>query len=224
MSVQGIFITGTDTGVGKTWIGSKFCAYLYQNDIPVTPRKPVESGCKKSESGILLPADASAYFKACNKTIPLDVICPHRYEAAIAPDQAAELAGEKLDLKMLVDACENKLPDQFLLVEGAGGFYSPVASDGLNADLAESLALPILLIAADRLGAINHTLLTAEAIKQRGLKLAAVVLNQLEVTIDKNLNNASSLEKHLGCPVLSVACQAQKDTQWKQQLETLLVN
>ena len=223
MYPQGIFITGTDTGVGKTWIGSNFCAYLHQNDVPVTPRKPVESGCEKSSYGILHPADANAYFEACQQTTSLDIICPYRYEAAIAPDQAAQLAGETLKLKMLADACTKEQTDQFLLVEGAGGFYSPIASDGLNADLAVSLNLPVLLVAADRLGAINHTLLTAEAIQQRGLNLAAVVLNQMEMTAHENMNNAIPLKKHLDCPVVSVGYQEQKGRQWKQQLKTMLV-
>lgn len=223
MYQPGIFITGTDTEVGKTWIGSNLCAYLHQNGTPVAPRKPVESGCEKSNYGILQPADANAYFEACLQTTSLDMICPYRYEAAIAPDQAAELAGETLNLEMLTDACTTEQADQFLLVEGAGGFYSPIASDGLNADLAESLDLPILLVAADRLGAINHTLLTTEAIQQRGLNLAAVVLNQIEMTMHENMNNAIALEKHLDCPVLSASYQGQEDTQWKQQLKKILL-
>lgn len=223
MNTQGVFITGTDTGVGKTWIGSSLCAFIHQHGIPVEPRKPVESGCKKSASGILQPADACAYFEACNQTIALDKICPYRYEAAIAPDQAALLAGETLSLEMLSNACTKKLAGQFLLVEGAGGFYSPIAGDGLNADLAEALDLSILLVAADRLGAINHTLLTAEAIQKRGLNLAAVVLNQIEMTGHEKMNNAISLQNHLDCPVLSVSAQTQKDTRWKQQLMTILV-
>ncbi|HID81652.1 MAG TPA: dethiobiotin synthase [Chromatiales bacterium] len=223
MSAQGVFITGTDTGVGKTWIGSNLCAYLYQNDILVTPRKPVESGCEKSATGVLLPADAYAYFDACNQATMLNTICPYRYEAAIAPDQAAELVGKTLNLEMLVNACTREQADQFLLVEGAGGFYSPIARDALNADLARSLGLPILLVAADRLGAINHTLLTAEAIQKSGLKLVAVVLNQMEMKAHENMDNAESLEKYLDCPVLSVAYQAEKDMRWKQQLTILLL-
>lgn len=223
MYPQGIFITGTDTEVGKTWVGSNLCAYLYQNGVPVTPRKPVESGCEKSNNGILQPADANAYFKACQQTTSMDMICPYRYEAAIAPDQAAQLTGETLKLKMLADACATKQADQFLLVEGAGGFYSPIASDGLNADLAESLGLPVLLVAANRLGAINHTLLTAQAIQQRGLNLIAVVLNQMEMITHENMNNAIPLEKYLACPILSTSYQGQKNTRWEQQLKKILL-
>jgi dethiobiotin synthetase len=90
----------------------------------------------------------------------------------------------------------------FLLVEGAGGFYSPLASDVINADLAASLSLPVLLITADRLGCIGHTLMAVEAIKRRGLTLAGVLLNRVENPGDPRMNNAADLSRWLGEPVI----------------------
>jgi len=212
MKLPGIFITGTDTDVGKTYIGAQLCQILYGKGIDVMPRKPVESGCDRNQDGELLPHDALAYFAACHHGIPLHDICPYRYTAAVAPDQAARLAGGTLHLGQLTDVCQRR-EEQFLLVEGAGGFYSPIAEDGLNADLAVELDLPVLLVAADRLGAINHSLLTAEAIKHRGLKLLAVILNGMETkTENEQMGNAAYLRTHLNCPVLTVSCNAQLDT------------
>jgi dethiobiotin synthetase len=91
----------------------------------------------------------------------------------------------------------------FLLVEGAGGFYSPLALGVLNADLAVELCLPVLLVVSDRLGAINQTLLAVEAIKLRGLTLAGVILNQVTADIDPQMDNAAELSRWLGKPVLA---------------------
>lgn len=202
MTASGLFITGTDTGVGKTHIGTQLCKLLISRNIPTQPRKPVESGCETDSQGQLLPQDAIGYFSACGQSIPLEEICPYAFTEAVAPDYAAKLAGINLQLEQLVAACHVS-KNEFLLVEGAGGFYSPIATNALNADLAVALDLPVLLIAANRLGAINHTLLTAEAIQQKGLRLAAVILNDT-VAQDgaENLNNLAALELRLDCPVL----------------------
>ena len=203
MQASGIFITGTDTGVGKTYIGSELCRILYTRGIPVQPRKPVESGCTPDSQGLLIPEDANRYFAACNGSIPLQTICPWRFETAVAPDYAARLDGVNLKLQQLENSCQVKT-EEFLLVEGAGGFYSPIATDGLNADLAKSLNLPVLLVASDRLGTINQVLLTANAIKQQGLKLAAVILNSLSAP-ETPLNNRESLADRMDCLIVEVS-------------------
>jgi len=173
--MQGLFITGTDTGVGKTWVGSKLTRLLTLHGIAVAPRKPVESGCDL-EQGSLIPNDALQYFKAIDEREPMDVICPYRYPNAIAPDQAARQLGQTLELEMLIEACRYN-NNHFLMIEGAGGFYSPIAEQALNADLAQALKLPVLVVAADQLGCQNHVLLTLEAIARRGLRAVAIVLN-----------------------------------------------
>ena len=103
----------------------------------------------------------------------------------MSPEKAAALVGQSLTLDNVVTVCRQGVSDNdFLLVEGAGGFYSPLASGVLNADLAVALSLPVLLIVPDRLGAINQALLAVEAIKNRGLTLAAVILNEVSHHID----------------------------------------
>ena len=205
MTAPGIFITGTDTGVGKTYIGAQLCRLLRNHGVPVQPRKPVESGCKPDKYGQLIPEDAVQYFSACQQTVSLQQICPYTFAAVVAPDHAASLAGKNLPLEKLVAACQ-VTSEQFLLVEGAGGFYSPIATDGLNADLAARLDLPVLLVAANRLGTINQVLLTVEAIHRNGLKLAAVILNNgTTLNVGENLNNTAGLVSRLDCPVLNSA-------------------
>ena len=205
---KGLFITGTDTDVGKTYIGAQIVALLDDKGINVVPRKPVESGCKYSGKE-LVPADASKYFEAVNQKYPLNEICPFRFEPAISPQRAARLVNQPVYLKEAVNACKKNLADEdYLIVEGAGGFYSPLCEDGLNADLAKKLNLPILLVVNDQLGCINHILLTVEAIHHQNLKLLAVILNKKDTSHDDAMNNFEDLSSHLDVPLYSISYNA----------------
>lgn len=198
--MQGIFITGTSTDVGKTYIGVLLARQLTNKNVIVIPRKPVESGCQK-KGDELIPNDASALKKAANYEGDLSEVCPYRFEPAISPVRAAHLANKTLTTEQLVNVCLEGSEKGFVLVEGAGGFYSPLAEDGLNADLAMALQLPVLLVANDILGCINQVLLSAEAIKTRGLDLAAVVLNSTSEDKNENIDNAADLRDSLDCPI-----------------------
>ena len=200
--MQGVFITGTGTEVGKTFVGLEIARQLSQRKIKVIPRKPVESGCLK-RNGELIPQDASALKKAADYPGPLSDVCPYRFEPPISPVRAAHLANKKLTTEQLVNICLQGSEHGFLLVEGAGGFYSPLAEDGLNADLAVALQLPVLLVAEDKLGALSQVLLSVEAIQKRGLQLAGVVLNALDKNHNEHMDNAADLRERLDCPVFS---------------------
>ena len=219
MTPSGIFITGSDTGVGKTFVGVRLTRRLFQQGVDVQPRKPVETGCRLSGND-LIPADAAAYYHAIDKSGNLSAICPWRYRLAASPAEAARRENRPLTLQNLIDACAGN-DASFRVVEGAGGFYSPIASDkALNADLAEALGLETLLVVADRLGAINQTLLAAEAIAGRGLTLKGVVLNQLSPTREA-LNNAEALREHLDCPVLTLGRPA-LEAEWQAVFSAIL--
>jgi dethiobiotin synthetase len=200
---RGVFVTGTDTGVGKTFVVIGLIQQLELRGITTAPRKPVESGCKISGNEVL-PADALVMQGATSRGISLDEICPHRLEHALSPERAAALEGVTLSVRMLAEACQGTHGHHHLIVEGAGGFYSPVASDGLNADLAQRLGLPVLLVASDRLGCINQVLLTAQAIESRGLTLSAVALNQLEDQGTRGMDNAADLRCRMDCPIIVI--------------------
>ncbi|HED33426.1 MAG TPA: dethiobiotin synthase [Gammaproteobacteria bacterium] len=177
--MNGIFITGTDTNVGKTYIACKIAAELNTRNINVVPRKPVESGCTLTNNQ-LIPEDAIKLKQASQSTESIEKICPYRFKKAISPAEAARQNNQRISLNQLSHACTaNVNENDFLLVEGAGGFYSPLCEDALNADLAIKLDLPLLLIAENRVGCINQVLLCLNAIKHSSLNLRAIVLNHL---------------------------------------------
>lgn len=198
---SGLFAAGTDTGVGKTWVAATLTRLLVRRGLLVRPRKPVESGCATGEDG-LLPQDAVALWEATGTTESLQQVCAYPLRAALSPERAAALENRALSLDQLVTVCQSGVgAGDFLLVEGAGGLLSPLAAGTTNADLAAALRLPVLVVAADRLGVINHTLLTVEALQHRALPLVGVVLNQTGPVIDPLMDNAADLARWLGCPV-----------------------
>jgi dethiobiotin synthetase len=204
--MKGVFITGSSTEVGKTFVAAEIARLLKQQNINIIPRKPIESGCIK-EDGQLIPRDAARLKQAAAYSGALTEVCPFRFEPAISPLRAARLAKKFITTQQLADACrqgtEKGAENGFLLVEGAGGFYTPLAENGLNADLAEALQLPVLLVAEDHLGVINQALLNAEAIQQRGLYLLGVVLNDTNNQQTNDMDNLSDLSELLNCPVYS---------------------
>lgn len=202
---KGLFITGTDTDVGKTYIGTQIVALLHDKNINAVPRKPIESGCTRVGNE-LKPDDALRYFEATNQKFPLTQICPFRFEPAISPQRAARLINQPIYLSEVINACATSVTDDdFLVVEGAGGFYSPLCEDGKNADLAKKLNLPVLLVANDQLGCINHILLTAEAINKQGLSLSAVILSQKVERKDESMNNLEDLKTLLSVSTFSIS-------------------
>ena len=203
-SQPGLFITGTDTGVGKTQVAAALAHALLQQGRRVRVRKPVESGVACHPDGPQ-PPDALTLNLAAGNPEPLSSVCPYPLVAATSPQRAAELEDKRLCLDDLTSACEHNIDrHHFLLVEGAGGFCSPLCSDGLNADLASRLGLPLLLVVADRLGCINHALLTLEAIAARGLIVKAIVINQLELPADADMANADELTRRCPQPIITL--------------------
>ncbi len=200
--LAGLFITGTDTGVGKTRIGAALVRALKARDFTVWVRKPVETGCARTAAG-LLPQDAQILSCAAGDPEPLEAVCPYRFEAAVSPERAARLCGQALELEHLIEACRPP-GEGLMLVEGAGGFYSPIAAAALNADLAQALALPVLLVATDRLGVIHQVLLTLEAISGRGLNPIGIVLNQIRRLATSSMDNLEDLRRWCQVPVYPV--------------------
>ena len=199
--MKGVFVTGTNTDVGKTWVGKQIIQIFVRNGIDVLPRKPVESGWSEDVS----KTDAWSLANAAEKIHLLDQICPNHFTEAVSPARAAHLEGITLSLDCVYKQCITDVEeDQFLYVEGAGGFYSPLCYQGLNADLAVLLGLPILLVVDSYLGCINHTLLTIEAIKKRNLKLMAVVLNSTSENDSIDMDNFDDLKNLIEAPIVQI--------------------
>ena len=174
---KGIFITGTDTGVGKTYIAAGIAKELRSRGVDVGVMKPAETGCRV-RAGKLVPADSRALMRAAGVRDALDLVNPCRFRKPLAPSVAARLEGRMIDLGMVMRAFrELRKRHDFLIVEGAGGIMVPLWEDRLFIDLAERMGLPVLIVARPGLGTINHTLLTVAALQQRKLPLAGIVIN-----------------------------------------------
>ncbi|MGH7831022.1 MAG: dethiobiotin synthase [Candidatus Binatia bacterium] len=176
----GLFITGTDTGVGKTLIACGLAALLTRRGYKVGVMKPVETGCAE-KGGALFAADAFRLQQAAGCTEPLERVCPYRLKEPLAPSVAAERSGVQIDIGHIATLySELRAQYDITLVEGAGGLLVPLLPHYTYADLASLLKLPVLVVVANRLGAINHLLLTLEHASCRGLSVLGYVLNQPE--------------------------------------------
>jgi len=209
----GYFITGSDTGVGKTYIACEMIGQLRRLKVRLETRKPVESGCAIDDSGELIPADALALQAANNNFEALERIAPFRFKATLAPPRAAALEGCQLQIVDLYDACSLNNSNHRLIVEGAGGFYSPLAENGLNADLASLLQLAVIVVLEDRIGAVNQALMTIQAIESRDLDIAAIIMNQRGVDIDKDMDNSDDLRTRCDYSIFNCG--------YNQKLETV---
>jgi dethiobiotin synthetase len=174
---RGIFITGTDTGVGKTYVAAGIAAALRSQGVNVGVMKPAETGCRM-RSGALIPADAIRLGKAAGVHDSLPLINPYRFRKPLAPSVAAELEGKKIQVGRIMNAYRTLLRrHDFMIIEGAGGIMVPLSGDYLYLDLARAIGLPVAVVARPGLGTINHTLLTISILRERGLSIAGMVIN-----------------------------------------------
>ena len=176
MAPRGIFVTGTDTGVGKTIVAATLARLLRMNGVSVGVMKPVTSGCGEV-SGQLVSDDALLLCQAAGISCSDDV-APYRLREALAPADAAKLDGVRIDFSV-IKASYDRLSSlyQYVIVEGAGGLMVPLSGGLLVADLVRELELPLLVVARPGLGTINHTVLTCFTAQQMGLHVAGVIVN-----------------------------------------------
>ena len=210
---HGIFVTGTDTGVGKTRVATALLRAFARRGLRAVGMKPVAAGCKRID-GVLVSEDVAALAAASNVNLPVDLINPYRFQPAIAPHLAAELAGERISLEQIRDAYVALAAGaDRVVVEGAGGFLVPLNEREDFGDLARLLGLPVLLVVGMRLGCLNHALLTAEAVRRRGLQFAGWVANRLDATTPAVEQNVQTLCKRLDAPLLGVVPFAVRTTE-----------
>ncbi len=211
--MNGFFVAGTDTGVGKTEIGR---ALLYAaRELRPTPLKPVETGCEPDA-----PLDALALREAAQSELPLERVCPYRFRLPAAPLVAAEAENATISIERIEQMVHDARPP--ILVEAAGGLYVPiareVARDALeqadpaerppaevlvtNLDLAERLGLPVVLVSRAGLGTLNHCALSAEALSRRGIELAFLVLNRVSPEDDPSVATNRRLVEEMTAAVV----------------------
>ena len=170
---KGIFVTGTDTGVGKTVVAAAIAWNLTQAGKRVALMKPVQTGTIVSG-----PTDIEFVQKVLGADYSLDVSCPYMFSDPVAPLVASMLVGERIDIKKIKDSYSRLSSDNdFVIVEGAGGLLVPILEDYFMSDLALDLDLPVLIVTRPNLGTLNHTFLTLESAKKRGLNVAGIVIS-----------------------------------------------
>lgn len=199
----GYFVAGTDTGVGKTLISSALVYGFAQRGLRAAGMKPVAAGCVLEE-GVWLSDDVKSLRAASNVELPTSVVNPYAFEPPIAPHIAAKWAGERIALPKITTAfaAAQSMVDM-LVVEGVGGFCVPLNEHEDTADMAAALGLPVVLVVGVRLGCLSHALLTAEAIRIRGLTLAGWVANHIEPGMLGAAENVLTLRERLGVPLIS---------------------
>lgn len=211
MAAKGIFITGTDTGVGKTVASAVIATLLRRKGHSVGVMKPITSGCAERD-GILVSEDAELLAHAAG--VPLTSDCtPYLLRAPLAPSLAASLDGVRIDFSVISDAYR-RLADsyEYLIVEGAGGLMVPIAGGLLMSDLASHLGLPIAVVARPNLGTINHTLLTTFCARSMGLEVKGVIINRYPNHPGQAEESAPHLISSLsGCLLLGVFPEAAGD-------------
>ena len=202
---QGFFVTGTDTGVGKTRVAVALLTALVQAGRRAVGMKPVAAGCELRD-GQLVNGDALALLAAGNVAASYGEVNPYAFRPAIAPHVAARQAGVAID-RARIDESRRRLAlrADYVVVEGAGGWLVPLGPDATMADVARDFAYPVILVVGMRLGCINHALLTAQAIAASGLELAGWVANDAGPAMPERAASVTAIAERLAAPCVADA-------------------
>ena len=221
---KALLITGTDTNVGKTWVTCFIARELIACGLRVAAYKPVCSGAiitstmdapgtitgnlagTSPANSLVIWEDVERLKAVIGEEWSDEIICPQRFLAPLAPPIAAKQEGRTVDFLRILSGAYQFPGADVLLIEGAGGWLSPLTEQFTVADVAAKLRAPVLIVARAGLGTINHTLLTIESIRHRGLEIAGVVLNEPRPTDHdaSTATNPEEIERRSGVPVLGV--------------------
>jgi dethiobiotin synthetase len=204
--MKSLFVTGTDTGVGKTTVSVGLASFLsLKKGMDVGVMKPFESGLSKRDKDSL-PWDAICLKEGSGSADDLDIISPYTFEAPLAPEVASQLEHVQIDMNM-VDRMYEKLrtSHELLIIEGAGGVLVPITKDFFYVDLIRRWKAPTLIVSRLGLGTINHTLLTNHYLQSQGISVVGVILNDTEGLEGLAARtNPDILKRYLGVPVFGV--------------------
>jgi len=201
---HGVFVTATDTGVGKTLVACALIRAVAATGRRVVGMKPVAAGAQADAQGALINDDVIRIVAASNVAVPRNWVNPYCFAPAVAPHIAA--SANKVDIGVgEILAAFRRLAGQaeFVVVEGVGGFCVPLNAREDTADLARRLGLPVLLVVGMRLGCLNHALLTAHAIRAQGLTLAGWCANHVDPAMPRAEENIAALIERLGAPLIA---------------------
>jgi dethiobiotin synthetase len=198
------FITGTDTGVGKTLVSCGLLHAFAAQGKTVVGMKPVAAGCMPTPQGLSCE-DVASLMAASNVSAPIALINPYAFQPPIAPHLAAAQAGIAIEIEPICAACAAlRTLAEVVIVEGVGGWRVPLNPREDTADMAQQLGLPVILVVGMRLGCLNHALLSAQAIGAAGLKLAGWVANRIDPQMSAFDDNLDALQSRLAAPLLGV--------------------
>jgi dethiobiotin synthetase len=195
----GFFVTGTDTGVGKTLVAAALVRGFRQLGLRAAGTKPVAAGTEQGRNG-----DVEALLEAASAGAERSLVCPYLFEPPIAPHIAAREAGRRIDLAVIEVAFrELQARVDVVVVEGVGGFRVPLNDREDTAEMARRLGLPVVLVVGLRLGCLNHALLTPDSIEAEGLTLAGWVANRIDPAMAKADENIAALSERLRAPLVA---------------------
>ena len=195
------FIVGTDTEVGKTFVGCALLHALRNAGFDAIGMKPVAAGTDAEGKN----EDVESLLAASSRRLPQALVCPYLFQPAVAPHIGAAEGNRVIDIDCIVSAFETlRETAGCVLVEGVGGFCVPLGPHADTADLAERLGLPVILVVGMRLGCINHALLTQQAIAARGLRLAGWIANRIDPGMSRFEENLAALRERIDAPLLGV--------------------
>ncbi len=203
MRHKSFFVTGTDTGVGKTVVSAALTRALVARGLRVAVMKPIASGSDPTPQGPR-NSDALALMEAANVPAPYEAVNPYCFLPPISPHIAAHDAGVAIDLGLLRSRFDSLARNaDCVIVEGAGGWLAPISDSATMAELAASLSLAVLLVVGLRLGCLNHALLTRESLAARGVAFAGWIANGVDAHFDRTAENLATLTARLGEPPIA---------------------
>lgn len=195
------FVTGTDTEIGKTFVTCALLRLFARKGVRAVGMKPVAAGLDEQGHN----EDVEQILAAAPVAAPRELVNPYAFKSPMAPHAAAAEEGRDIRFAPIHQAfAQLKAQAEVVVVEGVGGFCVPLGPEGDSADLAQTLGLPVILVVGLRLGCINHAILTAEAIRARGLQLVGWVANQVDGTMRNPEDSIAALEERLAAPLLGV--------------------
>jgi dethiobiotin synthetase len=201
---KGFFVTGSDTGVGKSFVSAALMHALKQQGLRVVGMKPVASGCEHTAEG-LRNEDALLLQQHAALSVAYELINPYAFAPAIAPHLAAQRAGVTIELVPIIERFEKlQAMSDAVIVEGAGGWLVPLNNNESIADLAAALRLPVIIVVAIRLGCINHALLTAQAVRAGGCSLAGWIANHASESSVESVETIRAIAMRIDAPLLGI--------------------
>ncbi|MBI3354284.1 MAG: dethiobiotin synthase [Nitrospirae bacterium] len=204
---KGIFITGTDTGVGKTIVAGGLACALMREGLDIGVMKPIQTGCVVKKNGNLIAPDTEFLIRMSGVKDKINLVTPYCFKEPLAPSAAAEAEGNEIDIEKIISAY-NLLTEMHdsIIVEGAGGILVPIWKDFLFIDIIKRLSIPIIIVARMGLGTINHTLMTVRCARSAGIEIIGIIFNHTNNIKDgiAEKTNPNIIKRLCNIPILGI--------------------